>query len=314
MAKVGRKPPVAGGRSRAVADGFGAALERLYRSYNQVDSTTDPIQVVRRFAGPADREVVGFVASALAFGRVASVMQSIERVVEVLGPRPGAFVRAFRPARDGQPLARVVHRWTRGSDLVALLLVLQGILSRSGSLEAFFREGDDPSAPDVGPGLESFSRRALEVDLAPAYGHVPPRPGVCYFFPRPSSGSACKRLNLFLRWMVRRDGIDLGVWRSPAPARLIVPLDVHLVRMGRCLGLTRYRSPGWRMAAEITAALRAIDPGDPVRFDYALCHLSMSGRCGFNRPSGDSRCPLRGFCAPGAARTQRSSPTPSDRH
>ena len=300
-------------RVPGVAEGLGAALERLYRSYDRVDSATDPIQVVRRFAAPADREVVGFVASALAFGRVASVMQSIERVLEVLGPSPAAFVQGFRPARDGVALARVVHRWTRGPDLVALLLVLRGILTRSGSIEAFFGEGDSPSSPDVGPGLESFSRRALEVDLAPAYGRVPPRPGVCYFFPRPSSGSACKRLNLFLRWMVRRDGIDLGVWRSPAPSRLIVPLDVHLVRMGRCLGLTRYRSPGWRMAAEITAALRRIDPDDPVRFDFALCHLSMTGGCGLNRPSGDSHCPLRGFCSPGPARTRRPSRIPSDR-
>ncbi|HSK09581.1 MAG TPA: DUF2400 family protein, partial [Vicinamibacterales bacterium] len=218
-------------------DGLGRALDGLYAAYDRVDSAADPIQLVRRFDAPADQEVAGFVAASLAFGRVASVLQSVERVLAVLGPAPAAFLREFRPDRDGSRLADVVHRWTRGPDLVALLLVLRAMIDRSGSIAAFFAEGDDPSAPDVGPGLESFSRRALAVDLAPAYGRVPSRPGVCYFFPRPSGGSACKRLNLFLRWMVRRDAVDFGIWQRPRPARLIVPLDVHIIRMGQCLGL-----------------------------------------------------------------------------
>jgi uncharacterized protein (TIGR02757 family) len=141
---------------------------------------------------------------------------------------------------------------------------------------------------------------------------VPRRPGVCYFFPRPSAGSACKRLNLFLRWMVRRDALDLGVWRRVAAAGLIVPLDTHVIRVGRCLGLTRYTSPGWAMAREITASLAAIDPGDPVKYDYSLCHLGMMNACGFNRPQGDAQCPLRGACRP-RARTRRRSPRPSAR-
>ncbi len=268
---------------------------------------------MRRFDRAADQEVAGFIAASLAFGRVASVMQSIGRVLDVLGPAPAAFLRAFDPVRDGRALSGVVHRWTRGPDLVALLLVLRRILEQSGSIEAFFAEGDDPAAPDVAPGLESFSQRALATDLSPAYGLVPARPGAWYFFPRPSSGSACKRLNLFLRWMVRRDRVDLGIWRTPAPARLIVPLDVHLVRMGRCLGLTRYRAAGWRMAQEITASLRQVDPVDPVRFDFALCHLSMRGDCALSRPGAGPDCPLRGFCRPAAARTRRRSPTPSAR-
>ncbi len=301
------------GRPPRLAEGLGPALERLYESFDRADAAVDPIQAVRRFPDAADREVAGFIAASLAFGRVASVMQSIGRVLEVMGPAPAAFVRDFDPARDGAPLSDVVHRWTRGPDLVALLLVLRRILQRSGSIEAFFAEGDDPAAADVAPGLESFSRRALETDLSPAYGRVPPRPGVCYFFPRPSTGSACKRLNLFLRWMVRRDGVDLGIWRRPSPSRLIVPLDVHLVRMGRCLGLTHYRSAGWRMARDITASLRQIDPADPVRFDFALCHLSMQGGCGVNRPDEDPACPLRAYCRPAGGRTRRRSPRPSAR-
>jgi uncharacterized protein (TIGR02757 family) len=275
-------------------------LDELYRTFDHVNSATDPIQIVRRYDRPDDREVVGFCASALAFGRVASVLQSIESLVRVMGPRPTAFVRRFDPARDRGPLEPLVHRWIRGRDLVALLVILQRMLREAGSIEAFFLEGDDASQPDVASALDSFSRRALETGLRPAYGaRIPARPGVCYFFPRPAAGSACKRLNLFLRWMVRQDAIDLGVWKGVSPARLVVPLDTHVIRLGRCLRLTRYQSPGWKMAADITAALRQIDPDDPVRYDFSLCHVGMMNACGYGRRQRDSQCPLRGLCAPG---------------
>jgi uncharacterized protein (TIGR02757 family) len=173
------------------------------------------------------------------------------------------------------------------------------MLCEEGSIEAFFLQGDDPRSPDIGPALDAFSTRALATDLRAAYGRrVPRQRGVSYFFPRPSAGSACKRLNLFLRWMVRRDEIDLGVWTKVSPARLIVPLDTHIVRLGRCLKLTRYTSPGWKMAADITSSLRAIDAQDPVRFDFALCHVGMMNGCGFMKPQGSKHCPLHGLCYP----------------
>ena len=285
-------------------------LERLYRSFDHVTSATDPVHIVRRFKAPDDREVVGFCAAGLAFGRVASVLQSIESLLAVMGPRPAEFVRQFDPKRDGAALAPLVHRWIRGRDLAALMLVLQRMLREAGSIENFFVAGDDPSAPDIGPALDSFSTRALTTELRPAYGRMPARPGVCYFFPRPSAGSACKRLNLFMRWMVRTDEIDLGVWTKVLRSRLIVPLDTHVIRVGRCLQLTRYISPGWKMAAEITASLRAINADDPVRYDFSICHLGMMNACGFRRAQKDSQCPLRGVCRP-AARTRRPSRRPS---
>jgi uncharacterized protein (TIGR02757 family) len=250
-------------------------LDRLYADFNYPDSATDPIQIVRRFSRPDDREVVGFIAASLAFGRVASVLQSIERVLSVTGARPAAFVRAFEPRRHGAALAPIVHRWIRGRDLIALVWLLRQMLDRSGSIERFFLEGDDPGTIDVAAAIDSFSSRALALDLAAAYGRVPGRPGVAYFFPRSSAGSACKRLNLFLRWMVRHDALDLGVWNGVNPARLVVPLDTHVIRVGRCLGLTRYASPGWRMASDITASLRRLDPVDPVKYDFSLCHIGM---------------------------------------
>jgi uncharacterized protein (TIGR02757 family) len=98
--------------------------------------------------------------------------------------------------------------------------------------------------------------------------------------------------------MVRRDAIDLGVWKTVSPARLIVPLDTHVIRLGRCLRLTRYTSPGWKMAAEITSSLRALHPADPVRYDFSLCHVGMMSACGFGKAQRDSQCPLKGMCYP----------------
>lgn len=291
-------------------------LERLYADYNREDSATDPVQIVRRYARREDREVIGFCAAALAFGRVASVLNTVETLARVMGPAPAAYVRSFDPRAPHLELRAMVHRWTRGTDIVALLWILRQMIDRSGSIEAFFLEGYDPLSVDLGDALDSFSRRAMALDVKTVYGRrAPKRTGVCYFFPRPSAGSGCKRLNLFLRWMVRRDAVDLGVWTRVPPSKLIVPLDTHVIRLGRCLRLTRYTSPGWRMAAEITASLRAIDPADPVRFDFSLCHVGMMNACGFGRRQGDAQCPLKGICRPrvraasaAAPSSRRSSP------
>jgi uncharacterized protein (TIGR02757 family) len=273
-------------------------LDQLYTDFNHADSATDPIQIVKRFSRDDDREIVGFIAAALAFGRVSSVLQSIERVLAVIGPEPAAYVRRFDARRDGPAFAGILHRWTREADIVAMLWLLRQMIDRSGSVEGFFLEGYDAGADDIAGALDSFSTRAMALDLKAAYGRVPARPGVCYFFPRPSAGSACKRLNLFLRWMVRRDALDLGVWTRVSSAKLIVPLDTHVIRVGRCLRLTTYTSPGWPMARDITASLRTIDPIDPVKYDFSVCHLGMMNACGFSRPQADSQCPLRGVCRP----------------
>ena len=282
------------------------SLDDLYQEYNRGDSATDPVHLVRPFSNASDREVAGFCAGALAFGRVASVINSIETLLAIMGPRPADFVRAFDPAQPHPELRAMVHRWTRGEDLAALLWMLRQMLEQSGSIERFFADGLRDEDTDVGVALESFSDRAMRLDIRRAYGRLPRRPGVCYFFPRPSRGSACKRLNLFLRWMVRHDAIDPGGWRAVSPAKLVVPLDTHVIRLGQCLRLTRYTSPGWRMAADITASLRRLDPQDPVRFDFSLCHLGMRNACGFGRRQGDSQCPLKGLCRPRSRSRARS--------
>ena len=274
-----------------------ASLDRLYESFNAPDSAFDPVQVVQRYPGVEDREIVGFIASAVAFGRVASVVNSTNAICEVLGDRPAKLLKAFDPAVHGVRLRPLVHRWTRGDDFVALLWILRAFIDEFGSIEKTFGEGLGQDDVDVGGAIERFSLRAREVDLRPAYGKVPARPGVYYFFPRPSAGSACKRMNLYLRWMTRSDGVDPGGWTSVPASKLVVPLDTHIIRVGQCLKLTKYRSPGWKMAADITASLRKLDPLDPVKYDFSLCHLGMMGGCRFGMA--DQRehvCQLAGVC------------------
>lgn len=277
-------------------------LEELYEQFNDVYTVSDPIQIVRRYRRADDCEIVGFCAAALAFGRVQSVLNSIEGLLREMGDAPAAYVRSFDPAKDRRSLDHLGHRWIRGIDLAALVWLLRQALDSHGSLESFFIAGLDAGAETIEGALESFSRRACSLDLKAVYGRVPARPGVAYFFARPSSGGACKRLNLFLRWMVRRDLVDLGIWHRVRPAQLIVPLDTHVIRVSRCLRLTRYRSAGWRMAADITRSLRMLNPDDPVRFDFSLCHVGMMKACGYGTKQRDTQCPLRGLCRPVAAR------------
>lgn len=264
------------------AQPWGESLQRLYEAFNAPDAAMDPIQLVRRYPRVEDREIVAFVAAGLAFGRVASVMASVDAVCRIMGPSPAAFVRRFDRRRDGAALETFVHRWVTGRDVVALFVTLRSMLEAFGSLEACFAAGYDPAHVDLAPAIEAFSARG----------------GKSYFFARPSSGSACKRMNLFLRWMVRTDGVDPGGWTRIPASKLLVPLDTHTIRVGQCLRLTRRASPGWKMAADITAALRAVDPLDPVRYDFALCHLSMMGACGHGTRRGNANCPLKEHCQP----------------
>ena len=273
-------------------------LDKLYADFNVVESVADPIWRVRRYSRQDDQEVVAFIASALAFGRVQSVLNSIDGMLAVMGSSPAAFVRDFDPARDRLLFRHLVHRWTNGADFAALVWIIHEMLRRSGSIENFFVEGLGADAVDVGDALQSFSTRALQIDVRPIYGRNKPKPGVAYFFSRPASGGACKRLNLFLRWMVREDRVDLGIWKKVRPGQLIVPLDTHVIRVGQCLQLTTRKSPGWPMAVDITSGLRAIDPVDPIRFDFSICHLGMMNACGFGKTIGDRNCPLKGCCHP----------------
>jgi uncharacterized protein (TIGR02757 family) len=255
-------------------------LDALYAHYDYRFVDPDPLQWVRAQEGREDREVVGLVASGLAFGNVRQIKRSIAAVLEVLGSRPARAVRGIEPGPVARRLRGFKHRWTDGRDVACLLFFLRQMLESHGSVEAFFAAGAPPGAPDVGPALASFAARALALDHGGLYGgrSLPQDAGVRYFFPSPAGGSACKRLNLYLRWMVRRDSVDLGLWTSVPTSALVIPLDTHIYNVARRVRLTRYRSAGWRMAADITRRLRAFDPSDPVKYDFAFHRMGLFKR------------------------------------
>ena len=258
-------------------DALRRRLDDLYRQYDHRFVDPDPLQLVRAQAADEDREVVGLVASALAYGGVAQIKRSIGAVLATLGARPARAVRRLEPRTAAKRLAAFRHRFNDGRDVACLLFFVRQMLEQDGSVEAFFARGLVPGAAHVGPALESFSARALALDHGGLYGRrrLPAGAGVRFFFPSPADGSACKRLNLYLRWMVRRDGVDLGVWRAVDPAGLVIPLDAHIYAIARRVRLTDYRSPGWPMAVDITRRLRRLDPADPVKYDFAFHRMGL---------------------------------------
>lgn len=229
----------------------------------------DPLGHVRAYRRKADQEVAGLVAATLAFGGVTQIRRSVARVLSALGSHPAETLRAddraFRRALKG-----FVHRVYREHDLLSMLDNAARVLRDHGSLAD--RMGAHFQA--TGDLREALTRFADELR-----GPDPSR-GLAHLIPDPRAGSACKRLHLYLRWMVRpADGVDLGVFKSIAPAHLLIPVDTHILRISQNLGLTQRRTADWRTAEEITTVLRRFDPEDPVKYDFAICHFGVSQSC-----------------------------------
>jgi uncharacterized protein (TIGR02757 family) len=247
--------------------------------------------MVLALRGRREREVGGFLAAGLAHGRVAAIRASLEDLWGRMGGRPRRFALEFDPARDRARLAGWRYRWTGARDLEGVLRALRLLLGRYGSLERALAGGSRPGDEDVGPALASFSAEASAL-LPRGAGR-----GARWFFASPATGGACKRLLLWLRWMVRDEGVDLGLWARIAPSLLVLPLDTHLARIVRYAGLTDYRSAGWSCARDATRTLRLLDPEDPVRYDFALSRLGIVGDCRHRRVSAVcSACPIERIC------------------
>jgi uncharacterized protein (TIGR02757 family) len=262
--------------------------------------SNDPVQFVHRYEDPRDREVAGLIAAAFAYGNVKSVIRTVDAALRYLGNSPSRTLATFDPRKDARRLRGFYHRFNTNRDLAVLFWIIRRALEDYGSLEAVFTAGLSPADTDISAGLENFCKTLLGFGHEQFYprGELKRRIGVRFFFPRPSEGSACKRLNLYLRWMVRpEDGIDCGVWKSVAPRQLVIPLDTHIARISSYIGLTEMRSPGWAMALEITRNLRALHAEDPLRYDFALCHLGIAGDCPRKRNLEKcARCPIVAIC------------------
>jgi uncharacterized protein (TIGR02757 family) len=269
---------------RAHLDALVASTDRAGRLAN------DPLGLVHGFARDDDREIVGLLAATLAFGNVVAIRRSIGRVLDVLGPYPSAMLGSTNERELTRRLAGFAHRVYRGPDVARMLARATKLREKHGSLgRAFAKRIDDDSTDGL--------VHALAVLGDELRGPSPAR-GLSHLVPDVRKGSATKRLFLYLRWMVRADdGIDLGLWRDVPPRLLVIPVDVHVHRIARNLGLTRRADASLRTALEITHALARFCPDDPVRYDFALCHLGVSRACPSTRDAAKcAACLVKPVC------------------
>jgi len=242
-------------------------LEELYAEFNRREYVSpDPLEFLYLYDDPADREVAGLVASSLAYGRVASILASVRRVLDVLGEHPAAAVAGMDGAVLRSRLAGFKHRFNDGDEMSKYLSGIGAVLREYGSLENLFRSRMRGGGREVT--LEAMDGFASEI-LA--------RAGLrgSHLLPLASRGSACKRLALFIRWMTRADDVDPGGWSGVSPCDIIVPLDTHMFRIAKGLGFVRRSSADGVSALEATRGFAALRPDDPARYDFALTRFGI---------------------------------------
>ncbi len=275
---------------------FSTALERLFvQCHDPALVDPDPLSVVRRYTTVADRELVGLVCSALAVGRASLIVKACDTALSPLGSHPAAFLDAATPADLARALRGFTYRFFTERDLFGLLSAIGTLRRLDGSLEAVFAESEASALSRrflerAGPAFPVLvrtetlvsrleSEAAVALRSADARGLLPPStaglPLARNLLSAPSGGSACKRMMLFLRWMVRSDSVDPGGWTEVLPSQLVVPLDVHIHRIAGILGLRTRRVPDLGAALEVTSSLRRFDEADPVRFDFSLSRIGI---------------------------------------
>ncbi|MBI5205945.1 MAG: TIGR02757 family protein [Nitrospirae bacterium] len=257
-------------------------LDRYYKEYNFGERILhDPIEFPHRYKKPEDIEIAGFIASCFAYGRVGLFKPVIGRILSRMGGSPCNFLIDFKARRDGSLFAGIKYRFNEERDIVCLFHAISKTLnaykSIGDSFKGFYKKDD----PDTGNALTGFIDYILGIDTSGVYGRNIKPDGFLQFFPSPEKGSACKRMNLFLRWMIRDRDIDFGIWKGIPKNKLVIPLDTHIARISRCLGFTKRKADNWKTAVEITEALKKLDPEDPLKYDFAMCHHGISGLCEF---------------------------------
>lgn len=270
-------------------------LDNLYKKYSLSYLESDPVYFPHQYKDPLDIEIVGLISSALAYGKVDLFKPKIACILGVIGKSPSVYIRNFDPVREKR-FDSFVYRFNRGADITHLLSVIQLIVKDSGSIKGFFLKGYMTGDPDTERALSSFVNRVLEMDCMEAFPDGRLSDGFRHLFPTPGKGG-CKRLNMYLRWMVRKDSIDFGLWNEIPPSKLIMPIDTHVARLSRYLGLSKRKSVDWKMAKEVTEALKMLDPMDPVKYDFALSRLGILNECPAKRTESKCwECGIRGVC------------------
>ena len=277
-----------------------ARLDELVATLDFTHLTPDPLELPHRYDEPADREAAAFLAAAFAYGRADIAVRNVGAVLDRMTPSPARYlVDEFSVADASKRFRGFAHRFHKTRDLVALLAGLSATLREHDSLGTLFASLDNPARPDIAETLDRFadaivdaSRQTPGMSLDTASER-----SLRYLVSAPRDGSACKRMNLFLRWMVRRTPPDLGLWTFVDPARLVMPLDTHVHRIGTSPGLNDSRTANWRTARRLTDTLARFDRADPVRYDFAICRLGVLDLCSRKRRKENCDvCLLRDVC------------------
>jgi len=246
-----------------------ALLDQAYERFARPEFIADdPIQIPRSFGTRADAETIGFLTATIAWGQRKTIIANARKLVDLMDRAPHDFILHAGP-QDLQLLERFVHRTFNGTDLRHFVGGIRHLHHAYGGLEEAFL--DQGQLGDMASAIARFKQRFFEPEhQVRTQKHVAD----------PAKGSNAKRINMYLRWMVRPDdrGVDLGLWKRITPAQLMVPLDVHTGRVGRALGLLTRKQDDWRAVVELTDALRTMDPVDPVRYDIALFALGVEGK------------------------------------
>jgi uncharacterized protein (TIGR02757 family) len=268
------------------------ALERAFERYRtHYDIKNDPIMFLTQYKDPLDKEAVGFIASSFAFGSVRQFMPVIGKILSRLGPKP-AQALSMAQDRDIRDVAKgITYRFAKETDISTFLAHLGRTLRRFGSLKEAFMVGYRTRKIFI-DGLSSLATEIRRNDEGEMTDEVK------VFVPDPKKNSAMKRLCMFSRWMVRRDFPDFALWQEIEPRELIIPLDTHVFRVLRFLGLLKgARMATMKSAVKATDALRQCAPDDPLRYDFALAHLGISKDCkGHFVEDVCNVCPLGGLC------------------
>jgi len=269
-------------------------LDRFYKDFDFKERVKhDPIELPHRYSDPDDIEVAAFISSCFAYGRVDLFKPVIENILKPGAKHPAEFISNFSLKKDSKYLKNISYRFNKEKDILCLIYIMSKALRKHGTLKDLFYSYYEPGQDDIKDALTGLVDFLGGIDTSPVYGRNVRPFGLKQLLPSPKTGSACKRINLFLRWVVRKKDIDFGIWDRISPSKLIIPLDTHIARISRCLGLSDRKSPDWKMAKAITVSLKKLDQEDPLKYDFALCHHGISGLCkGIKFSQNCSNCSL----------------------
>lgn len=246
-------------------------LEYHYRAFDKTKIEPDPLQFPHLFKDKKDIEVMAFIASVFAYGNVTQIINSLNKFLLVCDNKPYEFIKQSTTKKSKQQIS-LIHRFYSSKDIIQLFKSLNVTYKEFGSLKKLFFSGYNKTDGNLKNAITNFSRFFLK-NAEMEFGSL--SRGIKFMFPLPEKGSACKRMNLFLRWMVRKDELDFGLWNEMPTSKLIIPVDTHIARICKQLRLTKRKIVSWKMAEEITHNLKRFDPDDPVKYDFAICHIGM---------------------------------------